>query len=44
MNVMVAVSPVPVSVGTFTSASSVACVGCRVIDTGINNIVVIVIM
>ena len=43
MNVMVVVSPVPVSVGTFASASLVARVGCRVIDTGINNIVVIVI-
>ena len=44
MNVMVVVSPLLVSVGTFASASSVARVGCRVIDTGINNIVVIVIM
>ena len=44
MNVMVVVSPVPVSVETFASAFSVARVGCRVIDTGINNIVVIVIM
>ena len=44
MNVMVVVSLLPVSVGTFASASSVARVGCRVIDTGINNIVVIVIM
>ena len=44
MNVVVVVSPVPVSVRTFASASSVACVGSRVIDTGISNIVVIVIM
>ena len=43
MNVMV-VSPVPVSVRTFASASSVACVGNTVIDTNISNIVVIVIM
>ena len=35
MNVMVVVSPLPVSVGTVASASSVARVGCRVIDTGI---------
>ena len=44
MNVMVNASPLPVSVRTFASESSVAFVGCRVIDTGINNIVVIVIM
>ena len=41
---MVVVSPVPVSVRTFEWASSVACVGSRVNDTGISNIVVIVIM